>query len=334
MAPAYRLAAICVALLWLGGYAAEFVTGVRFMHPFAGTPPAFFPTVIGFCVLGLVVRKSVSEQLGDRALWFAVWTVGTIVLFEVFGQWKNAIPALDGFHWDPQLARLDRRLLGDDAWHVLQPVLGHPPVTRALDLLYKLWTPMLVLMLGWLSWFGGTALRRRFALAFVLTWIVLGVGFAHLISSAGPCFYGAVTGDTARFAPLLSYLDSVQAAHGLMARSDQAWLWWLYSLGHTTSYTGISSMPSLHVAIPVLFALAVRPANPMLGLASWLYTALIWLGSIHLGWHYAIDGGVSAVIVTGIWWVAGQVNGAETRAVLRSLRAASPQPTPEFDLAA
>ncbi len=68
---------------------------------------------------------------------------------------------------------------------------------------------------------------------------------------------------------------------------------------------GISAMPSLHNAMAVLFACAAWHANRRMG---WLfsgYAVLIWIGSIHLGWHYAIDGIVAAVLTIAIWKLTG-----------------------------
>ena len=68
---------------------------------------------------------------------------------------------------------------------------------------------------------------------------------------------------------------------------------------------GISAMPSLHVAIAVLTALCVRDRFPGLQWLPWIYAVIIYIGSIHLGWHYASDGIVSAVGMVAIWKAAG-----------------------------
>jgi TRAP-type C4-dicarboxylate transport system permease small subunit len=64
-------------------------------------------------------------------------------------------------------------------------------------------------------------------------------------------------------------------------------------------------MPSLHVALAVLYPLVGFRVNRWLGVAFVLYAFLILLGSIHLGWHYAIDGYVSAIAVIAIWKLVG-----------------------------
>jgi hypothetical protein len=34
---------------------------------------------------------------------------------------------------------------------------------------------------------------------------------------------------------------------------------------------------------------------------------LVLIGSVHLGWHYAVDGYVAIAAVTGFWWIAGRI---------------------------
>ena len=38
-----------------------------------------------------------------------------------------------------------------------------------------------------------------------------------------------------------------------------------------------------------------------------VFAALIFVGSIHLGWHYAIDGYAGAAVALVCWWVAGKI---------------------------
>jgi len=34
---------------------------------------------------------------------------------------------------------------------------------------------------------------------------------------------------------------------------------------------------------------------------------VIWIGSFHLGWHYALDGLVSVALTFGIWVLCGRI---------------------------
>ena len=72
---------------------------------------------------------------------------------------------------------------------------------------------------------------------------------------------------------------------------------------------GISAMPSMHVVLAALWAFAGWHLSRVLGAVLTVYTALIWVGSVHLGWNYAVDGIVSLAVLAGIWAVAGRAIG-------------------------
>jgi len=71
-------------------------------------------------------------------------------------------------------------------------------------------------------------------------------------------------------------------------------------------YIGISAMPSIHVGVAVLFAILGWRTNRILGFGFTIYALLIQLGSIHLGWHYAIDGYFSAILTGMLWKGSGR----------------------------
>jgi membrane-associated phospholipid phosphatase len=65
---------------------------------------------------------------------------------------------------------------------------------------------------------------------------------------------------------------------------------------------GISAMPSMHIATATIYLLAARRTR-------WLWPALLFLlltffGSVYLGYHYAIDAPVAAIVAAGCWSVA------------------------------
>ncbi|WP_352458864.1 MULTISPECIES: phosphatase PAP2 family protein [unclassified Mesorhizobium] len=39
----------------------------------------------------------------------------------------------------------------------------------------------------------------------------------------------------------------------------------------------------------------------------WTFAALILYGSVFTGWHYAVDGYASIIVVSVIWWATGRL---------------------------
>ncbi|MBC7939414.1 MAG: phosphatase PAP2 family protein, partial [Chitinophagaceae bacterium] len=68
---------------------------------------------------------------------------------------------------------------------------------------------------------------------------------------------------------------------------------------------GISAMPSIHVAVSATMAFAAYSLNRRLGHIVAVFATLIWIGSVHLAWHYALDGVVGALMAYGIWRMSG-----------------------------
>ena len=67
----------------------------------------------------------------------------------------------------------------------------------------------------------------------------------------------------------------------------------------------MSAMPSLHVGGAVVVALALRTVSPLVAALGWASVVLVLVGSVALGWHYAIDGYVSIPATILIWKLAG-----------------------------
>ena len=60
-------------------------------------------------------------------------------------------------------------------------------------------------------------------------------------------------------------------------------------------------MPSLHIAITVLFALVGWRINRYVGILLTAYVVITQIGAVILGWHYAVDGYVSILLTILIW---------------------------------
>jgi hypothetical protein len=243
----------------------------------------------------------------ERVLGALLFLLMLVPFMSAFTSWKRAIPTFRPFTFDGPFTAAARAMNGGLLeWQWLQPALGHPLVTLAIDRIYVGWYAVVTIFTVWQAWSPRRDLRSRYLLALVLCWILLGTGVAALWPAAGPVYYGLVHGGPDPYAPLMSYLHGVDARYHLWALELQDLLrnGYLHP-EHARMYEGIAAMPSLHVALPVLFTIVAWRTHRLLGAGFLVFALLIFLGSIHLGWHYALDGYVSMIGVLGIWALTG-----------------------------
>ena len=180
-------------------------------------------------------------------------------------------------------------------------------ISSLINVVYNVW---FYVVFGVMAWQAASLrdprLRLQFLLSFVLTWALLGSLAATLLSSAGPVYYGRVTGLEDVYAPLMAYLHAADERYPIWALGVQEMLWTHYQHVIAGAGSGISAMPSMHVGTSVLFTLLGWRAHRLLGLAFAAFTGVILVGSVHLGWHYAVDGYVAIVATCLIWVVVGR----------------------------
>ena len=217
---------------------------------------------------------------------------------------KRMIPQIAPFSWDPALAEFDRLFHGGyHPWELLQPLLGYPLVTFIISNAYSLpWFILILMMQFWLT-FSVTPRRMRFLLTYLLCLILLGTGLAILFSSAGPIYYGRVVAGPDPFAPLLAYLNDVGQMYELPSSMAQTYLWNSYEEGFLRFGAGISAMPSLHLSTAFILVLICWQTHWSVRLATIVLLAILLAGSVHLAWHYAIDGYVG-ITATGLIYLA------------------------------
>ena len=151
---------------------------------------------------------------------------------------------------------------------------------------------------------GDSALRQRYWWTCALSFFVLGTVLATALSSVGPVYYEAVYGDP-RFSELMAAVHA--SGPGEKVKGFNDYLWTAYATGENSFGTGISAMPSIHVAVVTLQTLAAVSVSRILGMLAGCYALFILFGSVYLGWHYALDGYVSALFVCGTWYAVNAI---------------------------
>jgi hypothetical protein len=231
-----------------------------------------------------------------------------------FAALKDQIPAMHPFAWDKSFMAWDRVIgMGRQPWEILQPWLGHAWITASINFVYDGWFLLMFLVLFSQAFAAkGSALRLQFLLAFSFAWFIGGNVLAVIFSSAGPCFYGLLFPGHSPYAAQMAYLEAVSRNWPVWSVNVQHTLWSDYIAGHGR-LGGISAMPSMHVTIAALMAIWGWRINRMTGAALTVFAFVIFIGSIHLAWHYAVDGIAGTALAALFWAMAGMLVRANER---------------------
>jgi hypothetical protein len=212
---------------------------------------------------------------------------------------KAQIPVFVPYYADHALADFDLWLFGQDAWLWSAQLFG--TLITPISIVYGAWLMTQFIAFSAVLVSRPTHLKSQAVIAYGLMWLLLGIILACGCSSVGPIFFDRFYGGQ-RFADLDDFLRSA-----LSVTRIADLLWARHLAGDFSIGGGISAMPSLHLAGTVWLALIIRRSWPRLAVIGWAYFAVIYLGSIMLGWHYATDGIVGAFGTLVIWKFAGNI---------------------------
>lgn len=233
-----------------------------------------------------------------------------IVFMPSFSAVKSSIPLFAPYAWDQTFIAADRAIFGQDAWRALQPALGFPIVTAALAVAYHCWILLIYAGGIYFAVYGRQEGRRYFA-AFIALWTVGGMAMAIGFSSVGPCFAAPLLGiDT--FDAQMAYLRAANESYPIMVLHVQDSLLAWHQSGQHGLGRGITAMPSMHVGLACLFWLAIRRVSKPAGRFFLAFYVLIFVGSVHLAYHYAVDGIVASLLAYALWWTSGKLTNART----------------------
>ena len=248
-----------------------------------------------------------------KVISFAFLVLALNLTFSSYTFIKPLIPHINPFQYDILFHQLDQQLhFGYLPWQLTHHIFSSAIATSLLNILYHLW---FLLMWGAVLFFivrrDLEKLRLQFLLCFLSSWLLIGGVAATVLSSAGPCYLHLVDPSATTYQPVMQRLteqnqELIQLGwFRLWALDVQNTLWQMHLNQESVIGGGISAMPSMHVAIAVLMAIAAYNYRKDLGGIMWLYAITIQVGSVHLAWHYAVDGYVSAILTVCLWKVIG-----------------------------
>ena len=272
-------------------------------------PIAFDSVILVAAVTAAIclVSRVSARRMTERFFWLGVGGVMVWLMLPFFGLFKQLILPHRGFVWDHAFAHVGSSLWGIAPWQITHAVFGSTAGTRFLDDTYDFWMvlmfafPMAIALL-----FDNRIVRFRLMVSWFGAWVLIGTVAAWVFASAGPCYYNALVGPDASYAELQRHLaviarSAAAEGHPIGTLRFQTILLKAFRLHEYEPAGGISAMPSMHVAMATLMAIAGFCHSRMWGLLMTVYALLIWIASIHFGWHYFIDGPVAAVMMIGVW---------------------------------
>ncbi|MFN3827122.1 MAG: phosphatase PAP2 family protein [Micavibrio sp.] len=231
------------------------------------------------------------------------------VFFSFFTSAKNMIPAINPFSWDPFFAEAERIIhFGRQPWEWLHPLLGAAIVTSWVSFTYKTWFFSKYMVILWQAFtLSHPNLRAQFFITMCLAWIVNGTILAMIFSSAGPCYFDYFYPDLANpYEGLMNYLRESDKIHRVYDLFAMDYLLNQYHEKKSAFFSGISAFPSMHVSVAFLNVLLGWRINKVLGVCFTAYLLAIMIGSVHMGWHYAVDGYISIIITWILWLIVGR----------------------------
>lgn len=245
---------------------------------------ALLGSIYAFCMMA---GARVPSPLGHIARFvvhdwrtLAFWTACVVLAginMTTFMWTKPLLNYLVPFWADPMLADLDRLLfLGHDPWSLLTWLNSTPMAI----FYHRGWFAMMILTLIAVLSARPSPEKSAAMLTYFVLWSAVGPLIHALLPAAGPVFYEPM-GYGARFAELQNVSETREMA---------TYLWTIYAGEGFGPGSGISAMPSLHIATTAWMLIAVRNFAPRLFAPMAAAGFLIFLLSIALGWHYALDG--------------------------------------------
>lgn len=298
--------------VFLGGSALALMPNYSGVGPALGLLPMWLAAAIAvagvsaFPALWTMMRSGVTSPTAHiialaRRNWRSILIVslGMVIagLNMITFMWaKPLLNHLVPFWADPLLADLDYYLfLGHDP----SSLLGWLNSMGTALFYHRAWFALMVMTLLMALSRPPSVERSSILVSYFVLWSVAGPVIHLLLPAAGPVFFQNL-GYGDRFA-------GIPVPEEMARMSD--YLWTVYSGSRFAPGSGISAMPSMHIATTAWMVIAVHVLARRWSAAMAAVGILIFLLSVSLGWHYALDGIAGAAAAAGCYLAAKRIYG-------------------------
>ena len=291
---------------------------LNFLPGFLPALPFFLIGVIFFAYFRLFVfrRGETSGRILRRWLTETPWLEVLFLRFlpgmfyvfliqRVYLAVKRSIADIVPYSWDLTFTAWDRALLfGHDAWEVTHGLLPSAYAGAVIDELYMAWIYVLFacVFVAALQPLGDRR-RTAYLVATGLCWAIAGSLMAVVFSSAGPVYVERLFGDPV-FRPLAERLAEMNRTEEIAALVTIERLWEGYVGAPDVTPMGISAVPSMHLCMVALNACYAFRFGRAWGWVMVVFAVLTLFGSVHLGWHYLVDG-LAGIVLGAVFWAVG-----------------------------
>ena len=311
-----KLLALCLvyisvaALIWPSEYS---VMGAIYLPQlFVLGPLAFLAVMVpaAMIISPMAPFTFIAAAIRTNGLRAAIVVTMFILTLSAFTTYKVNIPDIVPFYCDEALADLGELLHGQAPWRIAH-AFDSDILSMVVSVTYaRIWFLQWFGLVFFAALFANQPVHLRYLTAMALVVVIVGTLMATLFSSVGPIFYDEFVGGD-RYADLLGLLRQRPYNEDTLSYSN--YLLTVYKAGKPALASGISAMPSMHVAIATLNALYLGRLNRWLGVAGWAFAIFILFGSVYTGWHYALDGYVSMLVVPVIWRCTASITDGKRR---------------------
>lgn len=266
----------------------------------------------------VLLSGRLRRKLHQRALPVLLSIVLCSLFTFMFGLVKNRMSLVVPFWADDALTQLDLLLHFGLAPRDLLLWLEPLQIGRLFKLYFNSWVFLATFFPVLLIAFDDNLERRR---TFTILWMLCWAGLGNVIALAGMS-YGPIFADLFPGGPapahqgVLAMLERADASSLLATKMS---LWRAYTGESQMLGSGISAFPSVHVGMATVIGLYLarigadaarsRGAQPRraaglrwggraLGMLNVIFYAVL---SVYLGWHYAVDGYASILVIGGLY---------------------------------